>query len=54
MINNCASCNKTPKVKIVVSCDNDKCLEFGEEFYVWEWQKLNEPGEGEKVVSLSI
>ncbi len=39
MINNCNCCNKYPKVKELISCENVKCLEFGQEFFVWDWQK---------------
>ncbi len=41
-INKCPSCNKQPKVDGYVKCDNDKCLEFGVEYLVFEWQKLEQ------------
>lgn len=52
MINNCPNCNKSPKVKIVVSCQNDKCLEHDVEYFVWDWQELNKTKE--EVVALSV
>ena len=54
MINNCPICNKTPKVKVTVSCQNDKCTEFKDEYYVWEWQALVKPGEGEVLIEAAI
>ena len=39
-INKCPSCNKQPKVDGYVKCDNDKCLEFGDEYLIHEWQQL--------------
>lgn len=50
MIKPCPCCNKSPKVKVTVSCQNVKCLEFGVEHYVWDWQKLNKPKEGEVLI----
>jgi hypothetical protein len=47
MINNCTCCNKTPKLRTLVSCDNNKCPEFDVEYFVWDWQALVKPGEGE-------
>jgi len=39
-IKTCPCCNKPPSVKIIVKCENEKCLMFGEEYYVYDWQKL--------------
>ena len=51
MINNCPHCNKTPKVKVTVSCQNDKCLEYEVEHYVWDWQAMTKSGNGEMWIS---
>ncbi len=40
MIKNCPKCNKYPRVKTLINCANDKCLEYEVEHYVWDWQKL--------------
>lgn len=50
MINNCPHCNKTPKVNVDVSCQNIKCLNYDEKYFVWEWQELVKPGEGEVLI----
>ncbi len=47
MINDCPCCGKTPKIKVTVSCQNVKCLEFEVEHFVWDWQKLTKPEKGE-------
>jgi len=52
MINNCPSCNKSPEVKILVSCQNVKCQEHDVEYFVWDWQELTK--EVEEVVGLSV
>ena len=54
MINNCPCCNKLPVQAGLISCQNDKCLSYGEKYFVWEWQELYKPKEGEQVVALSI
>jgi len=38
MVNNCPCCNRLPRQEGLISCQNVKCLEFGEKYFVWEWQ----------------
>jgi len=40
MINNCTYCNSAPVEKGMISCENEKCLEFGVEHFIWDWQSL--------------
>jgi hypothetical protein len=40
MINNCQCCGKFPKELGMISCENDLCLEFGVEYFVYDWQAL--------------
>ena len=52
MINNCKCCNKSPKVKVTVSCQNNKCMEFEVEHYVWDWQSITKPDNGEYFIEV--
>jgi len=45
MINKCPQCKVSPIVGVTVKCRNDKCEIFNEDYYVYEWQKL-EPVNG--------
>jgi len=51
MINNCPRCNKHPRVNVTVKCVNNKCTEFGEEYYVYEWQALKKNNQGDINIS---
>ena len=39
-INNCAYCNKYPKVLELISCENKLCEDFGVEYFVYDWQVI--------------
>jgi len=41
MINTCHSCNTKPNQNGYISCSNNKCLEFEEPYFIWDWQKLS-------------
>ena len=40
MIKNCNCCGKYPKVEEVISCENNLCPEFKQEYFVYDWQEL--------------
>lgn len=42
MINDCPKCGKPPAFNGKYKCDNVKCSEHGESYFVWEWQKLGD------------
>jgi len=50
MINNCTCCNKSPVQAGLISCQNNKCSNYDEKYFVWEWQVLVKPGEGEVLI----
>lgn len=41
MINSCHSCNSIPVDAGLISCQNIKCPEYDEKYFVWEWQALS-------------
>lgn len=40
MINKCPCCNSIPVEAGLISCQNIKCPNYDEKYFVWEWQKL--------------
>lgn len=40
MINKCPCCNTDPIKAGMISCQNIKCLEYDESYFIWEWQAL--------------
>lgn len=40
MINKCPCCNTDPIEAGMISCQNIKCLEYDESYFIWEWQAL--------------
>tara|TARA_R110000850_G_scaffold100316_7_gene207542 strand:- start:2832 stop:2996 length:165 start_codon:yes stop_codon:yes gene_type:complete len=53
MINKCPCCGKQPVQAGLISCQNIKCLDYDEKYFVWEWQALVKPGEGEVLIEAS-
>ncbi len=41
MTNNCPCCNTLPVEAGLISCQNQKCLNRDEKYFIWEWQDLN-------------
>jgi len=40
MINKCHVCNSLPVEAGLISCQNIKCSEYDEKYFIWEWQAL--------------
>ena len=45
MINLCPKCSTKPNQNGYISCSNNKCLEFEEPYFIWDWQKLTSEDE---------
>ena len=50
MINKCPCCNTSPVEAGLISCKNNKCLNYDEKYFIWEWQELVKPIDGEQVI----